>query len=236
MDFRLKICGITEVDEINLLSRLAVDFVGIWHGINGGHADLPFSRFQELVSVASATGTLEPVLVTFLKDPDELQDIVARSGIGWLQLHGFQPPSLISALKNTFGRRIKIIKVLHVLERRCVEQGLIDAYERAGVDVFLFDAATAYGRIGSTGQRLDSNVVRSLAGRLTKPFLLAGGISADSITDHRLTIRHPNFFGIDVDTAARGVDGRLSRTRIEDLSRSWIVPSEGGRCHAAELH
>lgn len=233
---RFKICGITKSDEITLLSRLAMDFAGIWYGVDGGPADLPFSRFRRLVSEATATGSLEPVLVTFLNDLGKLRDVLARSRVRWVQLHSFQPPSLVLALKKAFAVRIGIIKVLHVHGRQCMEQALIGAYERAGVDIFLLDAATADGRIGSTGQRLDSGIVHALADQLTKPFLLAGGISADNHGDYSHAVRHPRFLGVDVDTAARGKDGRICGTSIEALSRSWAAAVEGGGRHAVELH
>ena len=73
-----------------------------------------------------------------------------------------------------------MIKVLHVRGGACIEERLIGVYEKAGVDVFLFDAVSEDGRVGSTGQTLDAEVVASLAEGLTRPFLLAGGISAEN--------------------------------------------------------
>ena len=68
--------------------------------------------------------------------------------------------------------------MLHVKGGECVEAPLIGAYEKAGVDVFLFDVVSDDGRVGSTGQAIDPAVVAPLADKLTRPFLLAGGISA----------------------------------------------------------
>jgi phosphoribosylanthranilate isomerase len=233
---QLKVCGITGAQEIVLLNQLGLDFVGIWHGVNDGHADLPFDRFQHLAHKAVATKSLKPVLVTLLRDHGRLQDSIARSGVRWVQLHGFQPPSLVLSLKRAFGDPVGIIKVLHIQGRRCVEQPLIGAYERAGVDLFLLDALTSDGRIGSTGQRLDGDAVIDLADRMTRPFLLAGGISAGRHADHCRAVRHPRFIGIDVDTAARGQDGRICGLRVETLRRSWMTPPEGGGRHAIELY
>ena len=76
---RVKVCGITEPAEIDLLARQQVDFVGLWHGVPGGPADLPLDTWQRLVAAAAATGRLAPVLVTFLKDVEEI-----RRGAGGL--------------------------------------------------------------------------------------------------------------------------------------------------------
>jgi phosphoribosylanthranilate isomerase len=87
--------------------------------------------------------------------------------------------------------------------------------------VFLFDAVTEDGRVGSTGQSLDPEVVVSLAERISRPFLIAGGISADNRADYQALTTHPRFLGIDVDTNARGPDGKVSAESVEAILRAW---------------
>ena len=94
----------------------------------------------------------------------------------WVQLHGYPTPGAVRKVK-AIGDDVRVIKVLHVRGGECVEASLISSYEKAGVDVFLFDVVTEDGRVGSTGQALDPAVVAPLIDRLTRPFLLAGGIS-----------------------------------------------------------
>ena len=147
----IKICGITETDEVALLGRSAADLAGIWHGIEGGYADVPFERFSHLAREITDVGRLEPVLVTFLNEAHKLSDVIARSGVEWVQLHGFQPPSVVSELRAAFGAGLRIIKVLHVLGQRCLEGSLSKAYERAGASFILFDAATPDGRLAARG-------------------------------------------------------------------------------------
>ena len=97
-----------------------------------------------------------------------------------------------------------MIKVLHVRGGECVEAPLLRAsYEKAGVDVFLFDVVSDDGRVGSTGQEIDPAVVAPLADKLGRPFLLAGGISAANRPAYASLAAHPQFLGIDVDTNAR---------------------------------
>jgi phosphoribosylanthranilate isomerase len=70
---RVKVCGIVERAEIDLLAAQAVDFVGLWWGVPGGPHDLDRARWRELAESAAATGGVTPVLVTFAKDADELR-------------------------------------------------------------------------------------------------------------------------------------------------------------------
>jgi phosphoribosylanthranilate isomerase len=63
---------------------------------------------------------------------------------------------------------------------------------------------------------------------LSRPFLLAGGISADNRDQYAALAAHPLFLGIDVDTNARGSDGKVSDDNVEAISRTWKVRTEGG--------
>ncbi len=56
--------------------------------------------------------------------------------------------------------------------------------------MFLFDAVAEDGRVGSTGETLDPAVVASLAEGISRPFLLAGGLSADNRSDYDELTRH----------------------------------------------
>ena len=60
--------------------------------------------------------------------------------VKYVQLHAYQLPKVVQALRRP-GRHI--VKVLHVRGARCVEERLIGAYERAGVDTFLLDVTAA---------------------------------------------------------------------------------------------
>ena len=194
------------------------------------------SGFSHLAREITDVGRLEPVLVTFLNEARKLSDVIARSGVEWVELHGFQPPSVVSELRAAFGAGLRIIKVLHVLGQRCLEGSLSKAYERAGASFILFDAATPDGRLGSSGQLLDSGLVCALADGLTVPFLIAGGISALSLEHHRPAMTHPRFSGIDIDTAARDERGKICGAKLAALSRSCEVFCGEVERHDVVLH
>jgi phosphoribosylanthranilate isomerase len=226
---RVKVCGITEPSEIDLLAGQRVDFVGLWYGVPGGPADLPLEIWRLLGGAAAATGRLAPVMVTFLKDVGTVREALEGSNVHWVQLHGYQTPGLVRGVKG-IAPEVRVIKVLHVRGDACIEERLIGGYEKAGVDVFLFDAVSEDGRVGSTGQTLNPEVVASLAEGLTRPFLLAGGISAENRQEFAALARHPRYLGIDVDTNARGSDGKVSAEKVQAISEAWKEPvAEGGR-------
>jgi len=216
----LKVCGATGPGDVDLLHAAGADLVGLWHGIPGGGANLSLDGLSSLGAACLATGALQPVLVTFLNDRDALLKAADQAGVHWLQLHGYQPPALVAALKRA-APELTVIKVLHVRGIDCVERPLIGSYERAGTDLFLLDATTGDGRVGSTGHSLDSKIVIDLADRMSLPFLLAGGISADTRQHFDDVVDHPQFAGVDVDTAARDMAGQMCSGRVGTIRQHW---------------
>ncbi|HTP20437.1 MAG TPA: hypothetical protein VMJ65_12585 [Solirubrobacteraceae bacterium] len=222
----LKVCGIVEPTELDALSEHQVDLVGLWLAVPGGPHDLPVDRWRALAQ--RAAGTAEgpaPVLVTFTKDAEVLRSALESAPVHWVQLHGYPTPGFVRKVK-ALGSDVRVIKVLHVKGGECVEAPLIGSYEKAGADVFLFDVVTDDGRVGSTGQALDPAAVAPLLDKLTRPFLLAGGISADNRPEYEKLAAHPLFMGIDVDTNARGADGKIDAARVEAIRRAWRANQE----------
>jgi phosphoribosylanthranilate isomerase len=221
------VCGIVEPAEIDVLASQHVDFVGLWLAVPGGPHDLPVERWRSLAERAAAGSGPAPVLVTFTKDAEILRSALAGSPVRWVQMHGYPTPGFVRKVK-AISPEVRVIKVLHVRGGECVEASLIGSYEKAGVDVFLFDTVSEDGRVGSTGLTLDPDVASALAQRLTRPFLLAGGISAENRARYDRLAAHPLFLGIDVDTNARGDDGRIGAQNVEAISRAWKTRDQEG--------
>jgi len=137
----LKVCGATSGVDVSALVDGGADLVGLWHGVSGGHADLDRARLTELAAATVARGRT-PVLVTFTGDPVAVADALTESGIGVVQLHGYQPPPVVRAIKATGAT---VVKVLHVDGAVAHEQHLLRSYRHAGADMFLLDAVGADG-------------------------------------------------------------------------------------------
>jgi phosphoribosylanthranilate isomerase len=220
---KVKVCGIVEPAELDALRANQVDLVGLWLAVPGGPHDLPADEWRALAQRAAETeGGPEPVLVTFTKDAEVLREALTSSPVRWVQLHGYPTPGFVRKVK-AIDPDVRVIKVLHVRGGECVEASLIGSYEKAGVDVFLFDTVSEDGRVGSTGLSLDADVVAGLVDRLTKPFLLAGGISAENRARYEQLTKHPLFLGIDVDTNARGAGGRIDSGNVAAIARAWRI-------------
>ncbi|SHF27072.1 hypothetical protein [Streptoalloteichus hindustanus] len=230
---RIKICGAVRTADVELLAGMDVDLVGLRHGIGGargglrtvhpGRSELAADAFLRLSAHVRATRRLRPVLVTTVHDVAWLHDVLARSRVRWVQLHGHQSPGAVRALKSAFRpweEPVTVVKVLRVRNGDCLERALVADYERAGVDLFLIDAEPGGGQSGQ-GQQSPTEPVLRVADRLTRPFLLAGGTSARRDTELAPVVRHPLFHGIDVDGETRVGNGGLHPERIEAVRHAW---------------
>ncbi|GAA2259240.1 hypothetical protein GCM10010232_57400 [Streptomyces amakusaensis] len=217
----VKFCGATTAAEVTDMAAAGADLVGLWHGVPGGRSELTAARLARLSALALDTGRLKPVLVTFSSDVRALLAVVAMSRVPCVQLHGFQAPGTVRALRRDGPSGLEIVKVLHLRRGACLEERLTGAYERAGADCFLLDTVSSDGRIGSTAQPLDDMAVSALADRTGLPFLLAGGLHSGNPADFAGARAHPRFLGIDVDSAARADDGLLRADRASVIAHAW---------------
>lgn len=215
----LKVCGATRPQEAAAVAARA-DLVGLWYGVDGGAHDLAEDALPELADAVRAGGRAEPVLVTLLHDADRLARAARAARIRWVQLHAYQPPRTVAALRTALPGAV-VVKAVHVLDGRCAERPFLGAYARAGTDLLLVDAATRDGGVGSTGHRVPPEALEPLLPTLKLPFLLAGGLTAADAVRGPALGAHSDFRGVDVDSAARGNDGLLCAHRVAALDRAW---------------
>ena len=188
-----------------------MDFVGLWLAVPGGPHDLPAERWRALAErAAGSTDGPAPVLVTFTKDAELLREALERSPVDWVQLHGYPTPG--------FVRKVKAIGPDSqgdqgpARPRRRVRRGVADRLLREGGRrrVPVRHRQRGRPRRAAPGWRSTPTSSRRSSTSCTRPFLLAGGISAENRERYEHLAAHPLFLGIDVDTNARGADGKIS--------------------------
>lgn len=207
---KIKICGATQLDEINIANQCAVDYLGLWTGIEQHPRTLSENRLAQL---AMACNGPQPVAVCVKPSYPALGEMLQRCAIEWLQLHGFTPPGEVARLKT---QRLKIIKTLHVSDSGdCPELRWLPDYDAAGVDVYLVDRFVDRQRLGSTGQALPRTVIETLLARLAgRRIWLAGGITATTIGEFAII---DGIEALDIDSAARsnGLIGEPLRELVQ---------------------
>jgi len=189
---RVKICGITRVEDGLAAARAGADAIGLvfWRGtprvVELGHAH----------AIAAAMPPFVTIVGLFVDpDPEDVRRTLAAVPLDVLQFHGAEPPALCRA----FGR--PYLKALAVFDEGDLLESSAIYGDAAGI---LLDAPPADGLPGGTGRRFDwSRVPAGLPG----PLVLGGGLDAGNVAE---AIRRVRPWAVDVSSGveARGADGR----------------------------
>ncbi len=194
---RVKICGITRLEDALAAVRLGADALGFnfW----------PRSRRYLAPAAAREIVRRLPPLVTTVGvfvDPsrEEVLEAVAASGVQVVQLHGDEPPALCEALP------LAVLKAIRVRNAASLEA--LRAYPVAG---FLLDSdSSGYGGSGAT---FDWSLAAAAAAE--RPVILAGGLRPDNVAEAVRTVR-PH--GVDVASGVESAPG----VKDEQLMRRFI--------------
>jgi phosphoribosylanthranilate isomerase len=170
---KLKVCGMTNLDQLHQLDELGVQFAGMIfypksprfihkHGLKG--ADVKKAKFKAY-----------KVGVFVNASYDEIMKEVDDYGLDMVQVHGYESPFECEKISNY----IHLIKAFRFSENDHVEWMIKDFY--ANADMFLFDTGVppkadmgTDQQYGGTGRKFDWNRLKGL--KIGKPFFLSGGI------------------------------------------------------------
>lgn len=185
-DLRIKVCGMTDRKNVELISRLNPDYMGfIFYPKSvryvGKNPDP--GLFREVPGSTARTAV-------FVNEYYErILEITNRYGIEVVQLHGMESPETCKSLK-LHGKTV--IKVFPGDQLSNIQQ--MESYD-SSADYFLFD--TPVMTKGGSGRKFDwSNLDELHSG---KKFFLSGGISVED-ADRILALNYKNFWGIDINS------------------------------------
>jgi phosphoribosylanthranilate isomerase len=184
---RVKICGITRLEDALAAVRLGADALGFnfWPG---SKRHLAPAAAREIIRALPPFVTTVGVFV----DPtrEEAVSAAASSGVQVLQLHGDEPPELCAHLP------LPVLKGIRVSGPAAL--ALLGRY--VGVAGFLLDAATP--GYGGSGQTFDWSLVAGAAERVT--VVLAGGLTPANVAE---AVRAVRPYAVDVASGVESAPG-----------------------------
>jgi len=205
---RVKICGITNIDDAGLAVELGADALGF----------IFVRKSPRCIKPAAARRIIDalppfviPVAVTVNEPLEALQAIMTESGCRVAQLHGEEPPELLDELGWPAVKGISILSP--------DDLAAIARYPKARA--VLLDTRVA-GQHGGTGQSFDWRIARE-AQRFGKPVILAGGLSPDNIAG-AIHIAQP--FMVDISSRIECEPGKKDP---ELMRRLFAAVAECGR-------
>jgi phosphoribosylanthranilate isomerase len=164
---KIKICGITGVDDAKLAIELGADMLGF-----NFYPESPrYISFQQAEEIIRQIPTFMDTVALFVNpSPSELKRVAEKGFFNWIQLHGDETPEFCKSLNWVNARIIKAIRVQSADDIRRA-----DIYP---VDAILLDAFDK-NLYGGTGKTFDWSLIDHLYRRI----FLAGGITPQNIIE-----------------------------------------------------
>lgn len=205
---RVKICGITEREDLDTVVKAGADAVGFT-------VDVPVETPREIdvdlaVELSRATPPfVTTVLVTMPETPEATVELAERVQPDVVQIHGDLAPGELAYLSaKIHGDVIKAVSPENA-----------ERYDTVA-DALLVDSLDASGA-GGTGERHDWTHTRELVAALASPIVLAGGLTPENVAEAVETVAP---FGVDVASGVESRPGRKDPSAVESF-----VARAGGR-------
>lgn len=202
MKTKVKICGITSVEDALFAAEAGADFLGyIFYP--------PSKRFiapRNAANIARMVREKFPAVqhVGVFVD-DEVANVAwLRNlvGLDFVQLHGRETPDYCAELDAVGARVIKTVGIGEV-------GASVDPASYGNIDYFLCDTHDDHAK-GGTGRRFDLSAMPS--GISMDRLFLAGGLDPENIADLLATVRP---FAVDVSTGVEISPGLKSHVRVK---------------------
>lgn len=167
---KVKICGITNLEDGRFASGLFVDYLGFIF-----YEKSP--RYVEPAKAGAIINWLEgpEKIGVFVNQPiEEVNETAKFTGLDFVQLHGTETPEYCKAIEKP------VIKVIHVQPDSTSEvlKEMLKSYEEVA-DYFLFDTKVD-DAWGGTGKTFDWSLITEIS---DKPFFLSGGLNTGNVND-----------------------------------------------------
>jgi phosphoribosylanthranilate isomerase len=196
---RVKVCGIT-----NLADALAA--------VEAGADALGFNFYRHsprFIEPGAAREIIEHLpdeilcVGVFVNDERQtVEDVVAESGVGVVQLHGDESPSFCESLAG-----LRVIKALRVSEEFTPESAA-DYH----VEAILLDAFSRTER-GGTGRTFDWSIAQRTRERINRLYL-AGGLTPENVREAIETVEP---YAVDVCSSIEREPGRKDHARMREF-------------------
>ena len=207
---RIKFCGMTRPGDVRLAGELGVDAVGFVFAAGSRRRVEP----AQAAAMREALAPMVDAVALFMdNDADEVRDVVAAVRPTLLQFHGGEDEAFCRA----FG--LPYLKAVAMGGGEAPDPLALHARYPTAAG-FLLDAH-APGEGGGGGRRFDwTRIPRGL----TKPILVAGGLTPDNVHEAVLATRPWGVdvaSGVEADGESPGIkDGVRMRRFVEEVRRA----------------
>jgi phosphoribosylanthranilate isomerase len=195
---RVKICGLTNLDDAAEAVRLGAWALGLIHFEESPRRCEP----AEAARIAAAFRRKCEVAGVFVNpELKEVAKAVEDAGLTMVQLNGEEGPSFCAEVARRTG--VKVVKAIHVSSAADIH-----AAEAFRTDFHLFDRR-GKGLWGGTGESFDWGLLREH--RSEVPAIVAGGLTPENVAA-AIAVTHPH--AVDVASGVEAEPGRKDHAKM----------------------
>lgn len=202
---KLKVCGLTNLPQIQELASLKVDFLGFIFYEKSPRYVLNSLSLKEIKTIQH-----EGKVGVFVNESlENIIHISEKANLDFIQFHGDEDENFISALRKKLVPQVQIVKVIRIGQPTADELQKIINNQPSAVNYLLFD--TDSKSFGGTGNSFEWNILNDL--KIEKPFFLSGGISLENI--HQLSKINTQPFALDINSKFETEPGNKDLLKIK---------------------
>lgn len=216
----LKVCGLTQPDQIQELISINTDFLGFIFYEKSPRYVLNHLTIDDIAKISH-----QGKVGVFVNEKIEtIVEIAEKAKLNLIQLHGDEDDSFIIELRKQLNSEIKIIKVIRIgndisENKRKITHTFsnnLETQNKQPISYYLFD--TDSKAFGGTGHQFDWNLLNEF--QIPLPYFLSGGISEENIKNIETLKQKP--FALDINSKFEITPGDKDVNRIKKFKT--IIP------------
>jgi phosphoribosylanthranilate isomerase len=187
MRTRIKVCGITRLEDLAFAANLGVDAIGFVFYPKSSRA---ITLHQAKPLVAATPPFVSKVGLFVNAEPSAVRECLASLYLDVLQFHGDETPEYCQQFSRPWIKALRITPDINLIE--CTQ-----SYSEAGG--LLLDADVA--GFGGGGKAFDWSLIPQA---LPRNFILSGGLNAENVGN---AVRQVRPWAVDVSSGVEALDG-----------------------------
>lgn len=195
---RIKICGITRVQDVQLVVKHGADALGM---VFYAHSPRNVSVPQAAKLVAATPPFITTVGLFVNPLADEVRDVLRHVPLSVLQFHGEEDAEFCAQFGLPYLKAIRVKPEIDLLQCASLYQG---SKTHQGAQGLLLDAFVE-GTHGGTGRSFDWNLIPR---NLPLPVILSGGLNVDNVAQ---AIQQVRPYAVDISSGVELSPKELNR-------------------------
>ena len=210
-NLKLKVCGLTQLTQIQELISLNTDFLGFIFYEKSPRFVLNHLSLEEI----SEINHQGKVGVFVNETVEKISEISEKAKLSFIQLHGDEEEEFIKRLRQMLNENTKIIKVIRIGDDKTNFENEIKKITniKSQISNLLFD--TDSKAFGGTGKTFDWQILNEI--EIPIPYFLSGGISLENI--HQLSTINQQPLALDINSKFETEPGSKDLEKIKNFTQ-----------------